>query len=248
MYHGAIIRTNAPTDQNPAQVQAQANIAAATPTEPDAQEILKQAKIEAENIRQKALLEAKQERDVILKQAKIDSDKKLAAHILQLSQDFRQSVRQQEAKIGKVVASTIRQIISDIPDENVQRDVVKTALRNFADESALKLRVAPDSFDKAWWTNWKWAMDNNFDVNIIIKDPNLAQGRCILEFANHKVDIGIQTQLDSLQQIATGCTSTSAPKNSTSSQKQFALQTPTDQPDSSIPSNHPQPDYHQKEG
>ncbi len=204
MYHGAIIRAKTSLAQDKSTNAQAGKNSANSATEPTPDKLLEQAKIDAENIRQKALLEAKQERDVILQQAKIDSEAKIAGHILQLSQDFRKTVRQQETKIGKVVANTIRQIISDIPSQELQRDVLKTALRQFADESALKVRVPPASFDQTWWANWKWAMDNNFDVNTITKDPSLNEGRCILEFANHKVDIGIQTQLDSLVQIATG--------------------------------------------
>ena len=219
MYHGAIIRANKPTPQQQPNAEANEKVA----NEPNAQEVLEQANVEAENIRQKAMLEAKQERDIILEQAKIDSDKKIAAHILKLSQDFRSTVRQQEAKIGKVIATTIRQIISDIPPEDLQRDVLKTALRNFADESALSIRVAPESFDQTWWANWKWAMDNDFDVNTITKDPSLSQGRCILEFANHKVDIGIQTQLDSLEQLATGRAKNTTKENPSTEQTNPAL-------------------------
>ncbi len=160
---------------------------------------LEDAKKQAEQILQKAYVEGKKRSDEIIAEAKAKAEMIALSKAAQLNKDFTEELAGVEGKLGKIIADCVRKIIGGLPEKDIERSVLKTALREYGQHHVLSIKVTSKSFDEAWWENWRWAKDNNLDKSLFEKDNSMEDGRCIVNFAGHEIDIGVKTQLDALE-------------------------------------------------
>ena len=164
----------------------------------EAQITLEEAEKQAAQIIQDANEKAIKNYDALINEAKEKSGLIALEKAIELSDKFNEELASSEAKLGKLIADCVRKIIGGLPQKDIHRGILKTALREFGLSHALSIKVPSKSFDEAWWENWRWAKDNKLDVSLFEKDSSLEEGQLIIDFAGNEMDIGIQTQLDVL--------------------------------------------------
>ncbi len=200
MYQGHIIKANKTREiknTKSSNVSSYASL-----NEGEASKIIAKAKEKAQEIRQQAILEAETEKEQILKQAHNQAELAAAEKLLKVSRDIEEEMSTLEFKLAEIISDCVKAIIGSLPDKQIQRAIVKTALEKIINRYKVSIKIPPADYENRWWENWDWAKDNNLDESIFEKDDSVPKGRLLISFADQEIDIGIDTQLSKLKKIA----------------------------------------------
>jgi flagellar assembly protein FliH len=177
-------------------------------TNEKAQKILRDAEIEADQIREAArcegyeagIAEGRQKLDAELK-AKNKEVRDVLSRVEKYRQDLYQMLESDVLSLSMDVAEKIVNIAID-RDDNVFKDIVKKAVASIKHADNFSLYVSRAEHDKYFNGDVKWLRDavgsKKFDV---ICDANLPQGSCIAEADSEIVDAGIPMQLGKIGQL-----------------------------------------------
>ncbi len=182
--------------------QNNGNMPASSKQQEEVHLTLEEARKLADQINKKAIAEAQEIRDNIIIQAQEQAKIIMLEKALELQTKFTEEIKASQVKLGLIVANCVKKIIGQMPKEEVARNIIKTALEEYGIHHAISIRVSANDFDAAWWKNWDFLQKHNIDDSIFERDSSLEDGRYIIDFAGHEMDVGLITQIESLKNIA----------------------------------------------
>ncbi len=173
-----------------------------------AQQILRDAQTEAEQIRETArcegyeagIAEGRQKAD-----AELRAKNKEVKDVLSRIEDYRQDLYIMLESDVLSLAMDVAEKITDVVisrDDNVFKDIVKKAVEGIKHADDLSLYVSRADFDKYFKGDDKWLRGQTGSKQFeVICGGNLKQGSCIVEADNEIVDAGIPMQLGKIRQL-----------------------------------------------
>lgn len=172
-----------------------------------AQQILYNASVEAEQMKEDARSEGYQRGLAEGRQAA--ADELLAKHqeikkVLSGVEAYRQNLYQTlEADILSLAMDVAEKIVNLQMDanDNVFKDIVKRAVASIRHADDFSLYVSKDDYARYFKDSGQWLRDETQNASIqVIPDGNLPKGSCIIEADSEIVDAGVSMQLGKIAQ------------------------------------------------
>lgn len=173
-----------------------------------AQQILRDAQIEAEQIREAArsegfetgISEGRQKADAELRE-KNREVKDVLSRLEAYRQDLYNMLEADVLSLSMDVAEKITNIAMQ-RDDNVFKDIVKKAIESIKHADNFSIYVSRDEYDKYFKGDDMWLREQTGSKQFeVICGGNLTQGSCIVEAGSEIVDASIPMQLGKIRQL-----------------------------------------------
>lgn len=165
-----------------------------------AEEIIQQARHEAQRILSEAVTHYQEERERAYQDGLEQSKQEATEHMMELvgrSVDYFASV---EDTMARIVLKAVRKILDDFEDTELVLKVVRNALNAAGGQKRVTLRVAPEQKEAVEARVHRiLAGFPNIGFVEVVADRRLGKGGCVVESEVGVVDASVETQLDALE-------------------------------------------------
>lgn len=128
-------------------------------------------------------------------QAQADAGEQLAQTLRQLHEAHAQELQTVRDNCAELAIEIVRKIAGNTDPLAWMQAQAQQAANDLVDEPSVKLRVSGAQVDAL---RERLALSENQTIRAVVVDDTLAAGACELETANGRIDIGLDTQLNSV--------------------------------------------------
>lgn len=166
----------------------------------EAQEIIQQARNEAQRILSEAVTHYQDERTRAYEDGMEQSRQEASEHMIELisrSVDYFASV---EDTMVRLVLKSVRKILDDFDDTELVMKLVRNALNAVGGQKRITLRISPEQKDSVEERIHRLlASYPNVGFVDVVADRRLTKGGCVVESEVGVVDASLETQLSALE-------------------------------------------------